>query len=491
MGYFRRFLSYLMFLVLFSTNVALADVRDHIGVLANAIETGVDGPWEARLQDGWFNLLNYSQPNGIKFLYSTEQPHLTQEWKAEVNVVLRGDGGADLSHAGILLNFYGNDDYLAFTIGSDGSVNLLTGTPDGMDEMGSDTYRAKLDGSDRLGARETATRMYLYLNGETVFTVDNKNGFNSTFGLIAVGMGRFGYDYFKLDLVAGSELSPWPADDDNPVFPTPFDPAGNDLPNTQQEDFVTQVILGTTFGIFFHEFGHALIGETNLPATGPEEDTVDEFSSFVLSTAVGLEGASGADNKYMEEIAEYAVLYWYYSGVTKAQSGLENDWQDEHAPDMKRFRNSFCILYGSNPARYEDIAQKVGFEERTKARCINGFQKRLNAWNTIMSSVVKNPESALDDGYPAGQADNEIRLSFQQPHSRTGKIIYEELHKSGVMQTIMSEFSKMVMWPRELEIEFRECEEINAWYDPQIGKITMCYSLIDFASQVIFDHESF
>ena len=35
--------------------------------------------------------------------------------------------------------------------------------------------------------------------------------------------------------------------------------------------------------VFFHESGHMLISELNLPAIGPEEDVADEFATFYLT----------------------------------------------------------------------------------------------------------------------------------------------------------------------------------------------------------------
>ena len=38
-------------------------------------------------------------------------------------------------------------------------------------------------------------------------------------------------------------------------------------------------------------------------------------------------------------------------------------------------------------------------------------------------------------------------------------------------------------------VDFTECQDINAWYDPQQGKVTMCYGLIEHFSNVVFKAE--
>src|SRR5690606_21166510 len=45
---------------------------------------------------------------------------------------------------------------------------------------------------------------------------------------------------------------------------------------------IASVYYGLVRSIFAHEFGHALIGELQLPSTGPEEDAVDIYSALQI-----------------------------------------------------------------------------------------------------------------------------------------------------------------------------------------------------------------
>ena len=47
-------------------------------------------------------------------------------------------------------------------------------------------------------------------------------------------------------------------------------------------DRLGQLLLGNYVFILFHEIGHALIHELNLPVVGVEEDAVDEFAAIAL-----------------------------------------------------------------------------------------------------------------------------------------------------------------------------------------------------------------
>ncbi|MFK7943226.1 MAG: DUF4344 domain-containing metallopeptidase [Paracoccaceae bacterium] len=256
-----------------------------------------------------------------------------------------------------------------------------------------------------------------------------------------------------------------------------------------EDIYRAQVLLGTTLGIFWHEFGHALIGETGLPATGPEEDVADGFSAFVLSAAVEESGIAAEEQAFMAQVVKYSALLWYYVAEQREKSGQKQPWQDEHAPDMKRFRNSFCIIYGSNPARHEAIAQQVGLSERTRARCETEYAKRYRAWETILKTVSRDLGPNAEGVYPASAPGGRILLSFEAPGSVTGKTVVRLLNDTGIMTHMMAEMERLFVWPRDLSVVFRDCDLPNAWYDPKAGSVTLCYSLIEQLSGLIFRSE--
>ena len=245
-----------------------------------------------------------------------------------------------------------------------------------------------------------------------------------------------------------------------------------------EQAYQGKVILGTTLGIFFHELGHALIGETNLPATGPEEDVADEFSAMVLGAVAKGDGSNPALAQAFSDAAEYASLFWFYAGVQSMESDLAESWQDEHAPGLKRFRNSFCLLYASNPPEYEDLARLVEFEDVTKQRCQDDYAKRLNAWNAILSTVMR-PQGSTGGGT--------LTVRFEESRTDAGRLVKALLGDSGDMGRVVAFLGQMFAWPRNVEVVFRDCGDINAWYSPAEASVTMCYEMTEFASQLIFE----
>jgi hypothetical protein len=54
-----------------------------------------------------------------------------------------------------------------------------------------------------------------------------------------------------------------------------------------------------------------------------------------------------------------------------------------------------------------------------------------------------------------------------------------ELEDSGVLDDIANWIDIQYAWPNPVTLEAAECGEVNAFYDPQDVKITMCYEMVD------------
>lgn len=142
-----------------------------------------------------------------------------------------------------------------------------------------------------------------------------------------------------------------------------------------------RLVAGATLFTFFHEFGHALIGEMGIPATGKEEDAVDEFSTLLLARL----GDTG-------QFAVRSAAYWFaLEGQQQARTGRVSDlpFWDEHSLNQQRFYDVICILYGSSQKRYANLATAVGIPPTRAARCVRDYPKERKAWNALLAPHLK------------------------------------------------------------------------------------------------------
>lgn len=237
---------------------------------------------------------------------------------------------------------------------------------------------------------------------------------------------------------------------------------------------VSEVATGVTMGLLLHELGHAMIGELALPATGPEEDAVDEFSALAMS-----ELAAGDTI----DVATYSSLLWWHWAEKNEREGQYFAWHGEHAPDRRRFRHTFCVLFGANPTAYDRLADRVGVDQKFKSRCAADYERKKRAWESIWALRARHLGPDMPGAYPADSPGGRISLVFRDSPDEYAQFLRRLFEEA--LPAMLEPFSQIFVWPRDLLVEFKDCGELNAWYSPADGAVTMCYEFMRYATLVV------
>jgi hypothetical protein len=138
------------------------------------------------------------------------------------------------------------------------------------------------------------------------------------------------------------------------------------------------MMFDATRFVFLHEIGHALIDVYKLPITANEEDAADRCSSFINLEELGDDGV-----KAVLAAAEAFQI------ESRGSSSHARNMADEHLLQEQRFYNSLCMLYGSNPDKYESIVisddRQKGFLPKERAvRCPTEYQRTVDSWQSLL-----------------------------------------------------------------------------------------------------------
>jgi hypothetical protein len=139
-----------------------------------------------------------------------------------------------------------------------------------------------------------------------------------------------------------------------------------------------KMMLGATDFFLLHELGHCLIDVYDLPATGREEDSVDQLSTYILVR----------DKKE----SDYASVM---SGIVVFKALGENDettanvFADEHSLSSQRFYNLACWMFGSDPQLFSFMVQQGILPEARAARCPEEYEKMSRAWERLVDPWIK------------------------------------------------------------------------------------------------------
>lgn len=465
-------------------------LQKHLGPLTGIVQLGQNGPWNAASDQNWFILSNTTKPGDIQY-YWLDRRQNSANYQMSTKVAVRATG-RDVSYGGLLFNFRDGPEYFGITVGSDRSATVFVRHQNGIETQSAEGILARGDGSDVLTVTVIKTTVRFDLNNEKLFEISSQNGFSSKMGIFAVGTGSFGFTGFNIidgQMNSGGNAPaggppPLPQSSEGPPpLPNSSSSGPPPLPKQAQGNLVLdQLYLSSALGIFAHELGHAIIGETKLPSTGPEEDVADSFAAYILASAYA--EAPPENKQFIKGVVDYSSLTWFHLATKAQNSNAGHDWQDEHSPDIKRFRNWFCIVYGSNPNVFNDVAAKVGFTDRSKARCRYDYDRKLKAWEELLATRGRNLGPDLPGKLPANAPGGKAVLTFHPPETKYGKYI-EHLLKSNKTVSLTSDFvAAYFVLPRDLKIDFRDCREVNAWYNPEKGKVTVCYSAIEWFATI-------
>lgn len=152
--------------------------------------------------------------------------------------------------------------------------------------------------------------------------------------------------------------------------------ADSDYVETQDE--LETAILDTVEFVLFHEIGHALIHQLELPVTGKEEDAVDMLAAILLveSREDGGEIALNAANAFDLFDAQAAEF-------------VEDDFWGEHSLDVQRFYSINCLIYGADPENYAELPAQLDWPDDRAERCIADYAQQAFSWSVLLEPYLK------------------------------------------------------------------------------------------------------
>jgi hypothetical protein len=177
--------------------------RDPAIIFGGHLLLGTEDGWSGRLAEGRYTLENRHDPGAIRYFYliPDEVDILSEGSRASVDI--SGDFPGLQGHSGAGL-IYGFDPqtyhYLAFVIMERGSYGILQRDEEGVRIRMSGAHSAVREGRvNRLEISRSGQMLHFSVNGREVVSMGSQVAKGAGVGLLALGVGRFDFDNFRLD----------------------------------------------------------------------------------------------------------------------------------------------------------------------------------------------------------------------------------------------------------------------------------------------------
>jgi hypothetical protein len=221
---------------------------------------------------------------------------------------------------------------------------------------------------------------------------------------------------------------------------------------------MTEFALGNTLFALMHEMGHGLIHDLGLPVLGREEDAADAFATVMMLSM---------QSAVTHRVLVNAAKGWMISDRRSRDSGDAAVFYDAHGLDLQRAYNIICLMVGSDPDQFDDLANEANLPEERRQTCQGDYSNASWSWNKALEPYMRAPELEPIK-YP---------IVFNKPEGSLD--IFKQAFEASDIMGYVAAFAGRFAWRRGFAIEVSMCGQSGASWSIPERKIAFCYELAD------------
>ncbi len=219
-----------------------------------------------------------------------------------------------------------------------------------------------------------------------------------------------------------------------------------------------------------HETAHAVIEEMDIVFLGSEEDAADQLATIALLRGDPDFDLPGGVTAVESVIA--AATAWRIEWELEKREGTEASYWDSHSLSIQRFYNMMCLLYGSDPEKYDEMEGHLGLPYERAYGCVDYESARARrAVERIIQAY--GPQQGGD----ANQG--KVLVNYEKTFTSEQHAIVAVIRKAGIAERIAGRAERMLALPNDITIVFAQCAgDETAFWRQDSKEIVMCYELL-------------
>jgi hypothetical protein len=225
----------------------------------------------------------------------------------------------------------------------------------------------------------------------------------------------------------------------------------------QQRRDAIGFVTGNIFFAIVHEMGHVLISEFELPVLGREEDAADAHAVLVL-----LRSGSAFTHRVLLDVAKG----WFVSDQRRRDRGEKLAFYDEHGLDQQRAYQIVCLMVGSDPARFADLAAEVKLPEERQGTCQGDYNNESWSWDKLLKPYLRAPDQPL------------TRIDVVYDDVEDGLEPFDQgIRSMRILETVAELAAERYLWPHRLTLEMLPCGQPDAHWNSPSRTLMVCYEM--------------
>jgi len=240
---------------------------------------------------------------------------------------------------------------------------------------------------------------------------------------------------------------------------------GGALQSTPQSETRSQLqranaaefIIGNMLFVLLHETAHNIITEFSIPVLGRQEDAADVFAVLTL-----LKVGSPMSHRVLVE----AARGWFLSERRAKKDREAPVYYDEHGLDAQRAYQIVCLMVGSDPVKFAELANEVKLPEDRQRTCQKDYTDASLGWDAVLKSHRREP----------GQPKATIEIIYGEGKGPLD--LYAQGFRSvQLLEAVREHIAEQLGLPTPFTLEMQSCGFINALWNVSTHKLTLCYEL--------------
>jgi hypothetical protein len=219
-----------------------------------------------------------------------------------------------------------------------------------------------------------------------------------------------------------------------------------------------EFVYGNMLFVTIHELGHALVSEFDLLVLGREEDAADAYATL---------GALQCGSDFSHRVLVEAAKGWFMTAQRDRKSGDAPHYYERHGLDEQRAYQIVCLMVGSDPARFKDLADETGLPKDRRQSCGWDYDTASRSWERALAAHQR----------AADQPKPRIEVIYGEGKGKLARYAHI-FSTTRFLETIVEQVADRFAWPAPIVVEMRTCGEPNARWTIPTRRLHVCYELV-------------
>jgi hypothetical protein len=228
---------------------------------------------------------------------------------------------------------------------------------------------------------------------------------------------------------------------------------------SEQRRARAEFVFANMLFVTAHELGHALVSELDLMVLAREEDVADAYATIGVLKC-------GAD--FARRVLVEAAKGLFLSAQRDRKAGDAPQYYERHGLDEQRAYQIVCLMYGSDPSRFKDLADETELPQDRRRSCGWDYDTASRSWDRALSPHMR----------VADQPKPQIEVIYGEAKGKLAT--YARIFKaSRFLETVIEQIADRFAWPASIVVEMRSCDEANARWTIPTRRLHVCYELAE------------